>query len=77
MRGKRIMPSEQDIRRNILDVENAIAQQRLEGLEPSGALIADLHRAAHGEISIRDVIENIKERLRHAEIRESRPVSRS
>jgi hypothetical protein len=42
MRGKRIMLSEQDIRRNILDVENAIAQQRLEGLEPSGALIADL-----------------------------------
>ena len=71
------MPSEQDIRRNILDVENAIAHQRMEGLEPSDALVADLNRAAHGDSSICDVIENINERFQHAEIREPRPVSRS
>ncbi len=59
MREKRIIPSEQDIRRNLQAVANAIAQQRLEGLEPSDALVADLTRAARGEISIHDIIENI------------------
>ena len=71
------MPSEQDIRRNLRAVDNAIAQQRLEGLEPSGVLIADLQRAARGELSLRHVIENIKQRFRHAEIREPRSLSRS
>ncbi|NOT57742.1 MAG: antitoxin VbhA family protein [Deltaproteobacteria bacterium] len=69
------MPSEQDIRRNMQVVGNAIAQQRLEGLEPSSALVADLERVARGEISIDHVIENIKQRFRHAEIREPRPLS--
>lgn len=58
------MPSEQDIRRNMQAVENVIAQQQLEGLEPSRALVADLERVARGEISIRHVIENIEQRLR-------------
>ena len=58
------MPSEQEIRRNMQAAGNAIAQQRLEGLEPSRALVADLERTARGEISIRQVIENIAQRLR-------------
>ena len=59
------------------DVHNAVAQQRLEGLEPSGALVADLERAARGELSIREIIENIKHRFRHAKVREPRSLSRS
>ena len=71
------MPNAPSLRRHMQAVDNAIAQQRLEGLEPSGALIADLQRAARGELSIRRVLENIKERLGHAQVREPRPVSRS
>lgn len=71
------MPNEQEIRRNMQAVGNAIAQQRLEGLEPSGALVADLESVARGEISIRQAVENIKQRLRYAEIREPRSLSRS
>lgn len=49
-------------------IENAIAQQRLEGLEPSRAVVDDLERAAHGEISIDDVIANIEKRFRDEQI---------
>lgn len=48
-------------------VDNAIAQQRLEGLEPSRAVVLDLERAARGEITIGDVIANINQRFRNAD----------
>lgn len=72
-----VMPNDQEISRNLRVVENAIAQQRLEGLEPSGALVADLERVARGEISVHDVIENINKRFTHAEVRKPRSLSRS
>ena len=49
-------------------IENAIAQQRLEGLEPSPAIIADLRRAEQGEIAISEVIANIEKRFRDDQI---------
>ena len=52
-------------------VDNAIAQQRLEGLEPSLEVIADLRRAAHGEMAIPEVIANIKKRFRNDQILQS------
>ncbi len=53
---------------NLWAVENAVAQQRLEGLEPSQAVVFDLERAARGEISINDVIANIGKRFRNDQI---------
>lgn len=53
---------------NLWAVENAVAQQRLEGLEPSRAVVSDLERAARGEISVNDVIANIGKRFRNEQI---------
>lgn len=44
-------------------VANAIASQRLEGLEVDSKTITDLHRIASGEIKVADAIQNIKERV--------------
>lgn len=66
------MPSAKQIQWNMKAVENAIAQQRLEGLEPSAAVVFDLKRAAQGEISVRDVIDNIGKRREGDKIRNQR-----
>ena len=58
--------SEQEIQRNMRAVAHAIAQQRLEGLTVSDATIADLHRAARGEIGTEQVIRNIHIRIPNA-----------
>ena len=58
------MPSAQEIQWNLEAAENAVAQQRLEGLEPSPALVSDLERVARGEITMSDVIDNIGRRHR-------------
>ena len=46
------MLNEQDIHWNLKAVDNAIAQQRLEGLDVPLDVIADLKRAARGEIRL-------------------------
>jgi len=51
--------TEQDIQRNMRAVAHAIAQQELEGLKVTPATVADLHRAARGEIDTEEVIHNI------------------
>jgi hypothetical protein len=61
------MPNDEEIRQNLFDVKNAIAQQRLAGLTPSREVASDLERAAHGEITVREVISNIGKRHRDAE----------
>lgn len=53
---------------NFWAVDNAVAQQRLEGLEPSQAVVSDLELAARGEISVNDVIANIGKRFRNDQI---------
>jgi len=49
-------------------VRNAVASQRLEGLRVDSRTIADLERAARGEIEARDVIAAIQDRISRAEI---------
>ena len=56
------MPNDEEIRQNLFDVKNAIAQQRLEVLTPSREVVSDLERAAHGEITMSEVIANIGKR---------------
>lgn len=64
------MPNEQEIRFNLKAVENAVAQQRLEGLEVPPEVIEDMRRAAaRGEIDIADGIRNTYEKFAHGEIR--------
>lgn len=46
------MPNEREIRLNLKAVENAVAQQRLEGLEAPPEVIEDMRRAARGEITL-------------------------
>jgi hypothetical protein len=49
------MPDDEEIRQNLFDVQNAIAQQRLEGLTHSREIVSDLERNARGEIPVREV----------------------
>jgi hypothetical protein len=55
--------TEQEIQRNMRAVAHAIGQQELEGLTVSDATVADLHRAARGEIDTNEVIRNIHSRI--------------
>ena len=57
--------SEQDIQRNMRAVAHAIGQQELEGLKVTPATVADLHRAARGEINTDEVIRNIYRRCQN------------
>jgi hypothetical protein len=52
--------SERDIQRNMRAVAHAIAQQELEGLTVPAATVADLYRAARGEIDTDEVRRNIR-----------------
>ena len=54
--------TERDIQRNMRAVAHAIGQQELEGLTVSASTVADLHRAARGEIGTDEVIRNIHRR---------------
>ena len=58
------MPDDEEIRQNLFDVQNAIAQQRLEGLTHSREVVNDLERFARAEIPVREVIANIGKRHR-------------
>ncbi len=51
--------TEQEIERNMRAVAHGIAQQELEGLKVPEATVADLRRAARGEIETEEVIRNI------------------
>jgi hypothetical protein len=57
--------SEQDIQRNMRAVAHAVGQQELEGLKVTAATVADLHRAARGEIDTDEVIRNICRRFQN------------
>lgn len=63
------MPNEQKIRHNLKALENAVAQQRLEGLEVPPEVIEDIKRAARGEIRIADGIRNTYEKFAQVEVR--------
>jgi hypothetical protein len=50
-------------------VVNAVASQRLEGLEPDARTIADLQRAADGTLSVLDVINSLRARVAAGDFR--------
>lgn len=60
--------TERDIQRNMRAVAHAIGQQELEGLKVPAATVADLHRAARGEIDTDEVIRNIYLHLQHVSL---------
>jgi hypothetical protein len=60
--------TEQDIQRNMRAVAQAIGQQELEGLKVSPSTVADLHRAARGEIETEEVLSNIYRRVQDASL---------
>ena len=63
------MTKEEKISRNLLAVKNAVAQQRLEGLEVPPDVIEEMKRAARGEIGIEEAIRNTVRRFAHGEVR--------
>ena len=60
--------SEQEVQRNMRAVAHAVAQQEIEGLQVPESTVADLRRAARGEIDTDEVIRNIYARLNHVPI---------
>jgi hypothetical protein len=60
--------SERDIQRNMRAVAHAIAQQELEGLTVPAATVADLHRAARGEIDTDEVMRNTLRRIQNVSL---------
>lgn len=50
---------------------NALASERLEGLEPDAKAIADSERWGRGEVEIRDIIEDFTARVKRGEIRKN------
>jgi hypothetical protein len=67
--------SEREIDWNMKCVKDAVAQQRLEGLEPSKEGIADLERVARGEMTFDELMENTKRRYTHGKVFQKRPLS--
>jgi hypothetical protein len=60
--------TEHEVERNMRAVAHAIAQQVLEGLDVPESTVADLHRAAKGEIDTEEVIRNIHCRFKNVQI---------
>ena len=55
--------AEQESAKKILALENAIASQRLEGLEPDIQTMEDLNCVVRGEFGIEESIRRVKERI--------------
>ncbi len=68
------MPSRQETSRNLKAVDNAIAQQTLEGLEVPPDVVEEMKRAARGEIEIEEGIRNTVRRFTHGKVRGERPL---
>lgn len=63
------MLSDRESTENLEGLANAVAQQRLEGLEPDARTVAELERVARGELDLSEVLAQIHERVRRGEIR--------
>jgi hypothetical protein len=62
------MSDKQRIIRNLNAVENAVAQQKLEGLEVPQDVVEDMERAARGEIGIEEGIRNTLRKFAHGKV---------
>ncbi len=63
LEGCKPVEDDPEIRRNLKAVENAVAQQRLEGLEVPPDVIEEMKRAVRGEIGIEEGIQNTREKF--------------
>jgi hypothetical protein len=61
--------TEQELAKRNMALENAIASQRLEGLEPDLQTIEDLKCVVRGEVGIEESLRRIKERIVLGEFR--------
>lgn len=68
------MTREQKISQRLKAVENAVAQQRLEGLEVPPDIVEEMKRAARGEIEIEEGIRNTVRRYTHGKVRGAGPL---
>lgn len=62
------MLSEEEIKRRRFDAENALASQRLEGLEPDPQVVAQVERYIIGELEISDIIKDYIERVKRGDV---------
>lgn len=60
---------EQELAARRAALDNAIATQRLEGLEPDAQTITDLERVVRGEIEVVDVITRLRQRIAAGEFK--------
>lgn len=51
-------------------IQSAVANQRLEGLEPDEITIADLGRVAKGELTVEEVLQNLRRRIAAGEFQQ-------
>ena len=56
-------PTEYELAKRNMALENAIASQRLEGLEPDPKTIEDLKCVVRGEFGIEESLRRVKERI--------------
>lgn len=63
------MPTSCDLSECRRAVVNAVANQRLEGLEPDPRTISELECVAQGTLSVSDVINTLRSRIRAGDFR--------
>ncbi|MDG9971594.1 antitoxin VbhA family protein [Achromobacter mucicolens] len=63
------MTTAYDLKERRRAVVNAVASQRLEGLEPDSRTIAELDRVAEGTSSVSDLINTLRSRVAAGEFR--------
>lgn len=68
------MTREQKISQSLRSVENAVAQQRLEGLEVPSDVVEEMRLAAMGRIEIEEGIRNTIRRFMHDKVRGEGPL---
>lgn len=51
-------------------LDNAVANQRLEGLEPDAKTVAELGRVVTGELTIAEVLQSVRARISAGEFRQ-------
>lgn len=51
-------------------LDNAVANQRLEGLEPDATTVAELERVVTGELTIADVLDGVLARIAAGKLRQ-------
>ena len=69
------MTEEQKISQKLKAVENAVAQQTLEGLEVPPDVVEEMKRAARGEIEIEEGIRNTVRRFTHGKVRGDKTIT--